>query len=94
VSYGADVLYSGNGRTADAVILELLRQESDKRGWTVVTNDCSLADQSRWLGARVEAARSFRERLVRESTSEKPDAANELAYWLEQFGGDDEKAPR
>ena len=94
VSYGTDVLFSGSGRTADAVILELLRHESDKRGWTVVTNDRSLADQCRWLGARVESARSFRERLVVDSAGEKPEKEGDLTYWLGQFGGDDQKPPR
>jgi len=49
VSYGSDVFFSGQGRKADAVILDLLRRESDPRGWTVVTNDRSLADQSRFV---------------------------------------------
>ncbi len=89
VSYGPDVLFSGKGRKADAVILELLRQEIDKKGWTVVTNDRSLADQCRWLGARVEAARAFRDRLQRETVGEKPEPADDLNYWLETFGGDD-----
>src|SRR5260370_1433467 len=64
VSYGPDVRYAGQGRTADALILELLRHESDRSGWTVVTNDRSLADQCRFVGAKVEAVRAFRERLV------------------------------
>ena len=91
VSYGADVLFSGLGRKADAVILELLRHESDRRGWTVVTNDRSLADQCRFLGARVEGAKAFRDRLGREAASEKPEAGEDLRYWLEQFGGDEPK---
>ena len=94
VSYGPDVLFSGKGRKADAVILELLRRESDKRGWTVVTNDRSLADQCRFVGARVEAARAFRERLLHDTAGEKPDTPDELDYWLRQFGGDDPKTPR
>jgi len=94
VSYGPDVLFSGKGRTADAVILELLRQQNDKRGWTVVTNDRSLADQSRWLGARVEGARDFRLRLSRDTADEKPETADDLTYWLEQFARDDPKASR
>jgi len=93
VSYGPDVLFSGKGRKADAVILALLRDELDKRGWTVVTNDRSLADQCRWLGARVEAARDFRERLVRDTAGEKPESPEDLSYWLETFGGGD-KTPR
>ena len=71
VSYGADVLFSGKGLTADAVILDLLRGESDKCVWTVVTNDRSLADQCRFVGAQVEAARTFRGRLGEESSDEK-----------------------
>ena len=94
VSYGRDVLFSGKGRKADAVILELLRGESDKRGWTVVTNDRSLADQCRYAGAHVEATRAFRERLVRDTAGEKPDAPGDLDYWLGQFGGEDPKTPR
>jgi hypothetical protein len=43
VSYGPDVTFSGAGRKADAVILELLRRERDVAGWTVVTNDRALA---------------------------------------------------
>jgi predicted RNA-binding protein with PIN domain len=91
VSYGSDVLFSGPGRKADAVILELLRHENDKRGWTVVTNDRSLADQCRFVGARVESARDFRERLRRNVAGEKPEAPDDLGYWLEQFGGEGTK---
>ena len=91
VSYGADVLFSGRGRKADAVILELLRHEDDKRGWTVVTNDRSLADQCRFMGARVEGTHGFRERLSRDSSGEKPEVADDMGYWLEQFGEDDSK---
>jgi hypothetical protein len=94
VSYGADVLFSGPGRKADAVVLELLRRERDPRGWTVVTNDRSLADQCRYVGAKIEAARTFRERLALDGPGEKPDAPGELDYWLRQFGGDDSEGSR
>ena len=91
VSYGPDVHFSGIGRKADAVILELLRRESDKRGWAVVTNDRSLADQCRYLGARIEGAKDFRERLRQDPAGEKPDASDDLSYWLDQFGGAERK---
>ena len=71
-SFGKDVRFSGKGRKADALIIELLRQESDTCRWIVVTHDRSLADQCRWLGARIESVRDFRERLVRETTGETP----------------------
>lgn len=73
VSLGPNVLFSGKGRTADATILELLRQESDTGEWIVVTHDRSLADRCRSLGARIESVRDFRERLVRETAGETPD---------------------
>jgi hypothetical protein len=85
VSYGADVFFSGPGRKADALILEMLRREGDPRGFTVVTNDRSLADQCRFLGAHVEAVRAFRERLTQDVEGEKPDGSGEIDYWLEQF---------
>ena len=87
VSYGLDVLFSGPGRTADAVILELLRRESDPRGWTVVTQDRSLADQCRFVGAQIESARTFRGKLIDSPEGEKPDSPDDLAYWLKEFGG-------
>lgn len=89
VSYGSDVLFSGPGRKADAVILDVLRREGDRRGWSVVTNDRALADQCRWLGAGVESAVSLRKRLTQETTAEKPDAADDIDYWMNQFGGDE-----
>lgn len=89
VSYGPHVLFSGPGQKADAVILEFLRRETDRPGWTIVTSDRSLADQCRWLGARVETPRAFRERLSLDSAGEKPEVPGDLEFWLEQFGGDD-----
>jgi predicted RNA-binding protein with PIN domain len=94
VSYGPDVVFSGQGRKADAVILELLRREADPRGWSVVTNDRSLGDQCRFVGARVEPARAFRERLERDGAGEKPETPGDIDYWLDQFGGDDPDEPR
>jgi hypothetical protein len=92
VSYGPDVVFSGQGRKADAVILELLRREADPRGWTVVTNDRSLGDQCRFVGAKVESPRAFRERLKGDTAGEKPETPGDIDYWLGQFGGDDPDA--
>jgi hypothetical protein len=76
------------------VILELLRNERDPKGWTVVTNDRQLADRCRHLGARIEGPRPFRERLARGDPAEKPEVAGELDYWLKEFGGEDPKGRR
>jgi len=85
VSYGADVLFSGPGRKADALILEILRGESDPRGWTVITNDRSLADQCRFVGAHISPVKAFREQLRPDASAEKPDQPD-VDYWLSQFG--------
>jgi len=87
---GPDVLFSGPGRRADDLILDLLRREENPRGWTVVTNDRSLADQCRYLGTHVERCDVFREQLSRVSSDEKPDKTTDVSYWLEVFGNDPE----
>ena len=87
-SFGSDVHFSGPGRTADELILDLLRREEDRRGWIIVTSDRSLGDQCRYLGARPERCDLFRRRLAGEAGPEKPEREEELDYWLEQFGED------
>jgi hypothetical protein len=91
---GHDVLFSGQGRRADDVILDLLRREDDPRGWTVVTNDRSLADQCRYLEAAVERCDAFRSQLTSVSSSEKPDKPSDITEWLEIFGDDDDRGER
>ena len=91
---GHDVHFSGQGRRADDVILDLLRREADPRGWTVVTNDRSLADQCRYLGAAVDRCDTFRSQLTSVSSAEKPDKPTDIAEWLEIFGDDDDHPER
>ena len=85
---GTETLYAGPRRRADDVILDRLGRESEKRGWTVVTNDRSLADRCRWLGARVERCEAFRARLEDEPATEKPAADDDRAYWSRVFSDD------
>jgi predicted RNA-binding protein with PIN domain len=85
-SFGQDVHFSGAGINADQLILELLQEQEDRRGWTVVTSDRSLGDQCRYLEARVERSDLFRKRLLRGGDEEKPDREEDINYWLEQFG--------
>jgi hypothetical protein len=80
-----DVLFSG-ARRADDVILDRLRRENDARGWIVVTSDRSLADQCRYMGARVERADRFRPRLrARGPGEEKPDGPVDVDDWEAWF---------
>ena len=87
--FGAGVRFSGAGRSADDLILEILRQQKDRRGWVVVTSDHSLGDQCRWLEARVERCDRFRGRIGSSSDAEKPERETDIDFWLEQFSGDE-----
>ena len=49
----------------------MLREQSDRRGWIVVTSDRSLGDQCRHLEARVERSDRFRPRLRDHAASEQ-----------------------
>jgi predicted RNA-binding protein with PIN domain len=82
----ADVRCSGTGRTADDVILEIVRGEQDRAGWTVVTCDRPLGDRARWLGARTERSDLFRKRLDAGGDAEKPDHEHNVRDWLAEFG--------
>ncbi|MDB4324863.1 NYN domain-containing protein [bacterium] len=85
-AFGASVRFSGGGRTADDLILSMLRKQPDARGWIVVTSDRSLGDQCRWIGAARERCDVFRKRLTHSRRHEKPEREDEIEYWLEQFG--------
>lgn len=81
-----DVLFAGHGRSADDCILDYLRREQDPRAWIVVTNDRSLGDRCRHLGARVERCDRFRKRLSRtEEGGEKPEGDVDVDDWLDYF---------
>ena len=84
--FPGDVRFGGD-RSADAVILDLIRAAGDPAGFTVVTWDRSLGDQARWLRARVERCDVFRRRLEVREEAEKPETIGDLGYWWEQFGG-------
>jgi hypothetical protein len=88
VGFAADPVFSGPGRTADALILARLREATDPRGWVVVTHDRSLADRCRALGARIESPRDFRARLTGGASGEKPTREDDIDAWLETFGGE------
>ena len=85
---GVDVHFAGGGRTADELILDLLRREDDRRGWIVVTSDRSLGDQCRYMRAKTERSDLFRRRLSELGSDEKPEAEDDIDYWLKQFGDD------
>jgi hypothetical protein len=89
LAFGPEVRWAGVGRSADDVILDLLRVQRDVRGWTVVTEDRSLGDRCRHLGARLERCSAFRARLCAGGGEEKPEREDDVEGWLHEFGGGD-----
>jgi predicted RNA-binding protein with PIN domain len=89
-SAGAGVRFAGPGQTADEVILTLLRTQLDRGGWLVVTSDRSLGDQCRYLGARIERCDRFRKRMREVDDREKPEREDDVDFWLERFGDEEE----
>jgi len=85
VAFGGLTRFAGQGQTADALILAHLRNQQDPRGWIVVTDDKSLGDQARWVGARVERCETLRARLAG-GGEEKPGGQEDLDYWKDVFG--------
>ncbi|MDA0366502.1 MAG: NYN domain-containing protein [Chloroflexi bacterium] len=58
------VFYAAGGpNAADRRIVSFLAAEPEPGAWTVVTSDAALARDVRALGAHVEGARAWRERL-------------------------------
>ena len=82
-----DVHYSGGGTSADDWIIDYLRRLPRAAGWIVVTNDRSLGDQCRHLGARVERCEQFRQRLAAPDGGDKPEGPVDVDEWMEIFGG-------
>lgn len=81
-----DVHFSGAGRCADDVIIELLRQERDRRGWIVVTSDRALGDRCRHLDATIRRSDRFRPELDIRGDGEKPETETDIDGWLRAFG--------
>jgi hypothetical protein len=84
-----DVHFSGRGKSADDWILGFLREQREPREWTVVTDDRSLGDQCRYVGARLERCSRFRKRLLRPADGEKPDGPVDLDDWMDYFGAEE-----
>ena len=54
-----------------------------------VTEDRPLADQCRYLGARIEGCARFRGRLTRGGDGEKPEVVDDVDEWLRLFGAEE-----
>lgn len=86
-----NVRFAGQGRSADDVVVEILRNDRDPAGWTVVTSDRSLGDRCRWIGAQVVRSDRFRGRLRLRDAPEKPEGPVDVEAWMEIFGASDDE---
>jgi predicted RNA-binding protein with PIN domain len=84
------VIFSGRGREADSVILELLGHLADPAGTTVVTSDRSLSDRARHTRAKTLRSHLFRATL-REMAIDAPPSnedrltPGEIEEWTRYF---------
>ncbi len=80
-------------RSADETILQIIRDSSAPKDFTVVTSDKSLGDKARHLGALAERAHEFSKRLSRPESGrsrsgDKPvprESKEQIKAWLEVF---------
>jgi predicted RNA-binding protein with PIN domain len=90
---GVRVLYAAPGSDADMRIVQLVEQEKNKRGLTVVTSDNQLAARVRVCGVQVMRAGAFRrwmEEAIETDSQRQAETASEddesTAQWMRYFG--------
>ena len=95
-----EVIYSGHGRTADEVIIQMIKASSGPRELTVVSSDREIKAAARRRGCKVSSAGEFikastrqlaraRSKQNREPTQkQKGLTRSETDEWLSEFGID------
>ena len=95
-----EVIYSGHGRTADDVIIKLIKASSGPRELTVVSSDREIKSAAKRRGCKVRSAAEFiktsarqlaqaQNKQSREPTEkEKGLTRSETDKWLSEFGMD------
>lgn len=97
---GVEVMFSGAGVSADAVLLELIRTDSAPRRLTVVSSDREVQRPARRRRCRVEQSDAFARAVAAdlrrpdanaERSPEKPSTLSEAEFklWLEAFAVDE-----
>jgi len=96
---GVEVVFAGQGSSADAVIARRMRNEPNPGAWLVITSDRDVAERVRRQGARVQSSVEFTAELgalgEKEPDDESPDwrqlppTSEEVEQWLGLFGEQD-----
>jgi predicted RNA-binding protein with PIN domain len=76
------VLYSPAGQSADELILDIVGDSANPREYVVVTSDMSPEFLARIRPGRPEA-----------NAGQTEEASNDVDYWLERFGGNENNNP-
>jgi len=100
-----ELLFSGAGRSADDVIIELIQKDSAPRRLTVVSSDRQIRKAARRRRARDLSSEEFLSRLAKAARSSgtggpppsKPDtgplSGDQVDRWLDAFGIDPDDGP-
>jgi hypothetical protein len=93
-TFSVQAVFAHGGTTADAIILERLRNLRDPGHWIVVSADREITDAAARRRVRVIAPADFAaamSRPARPAADEDPDphlSPDEIDGWLRLFGGD------
>jgi len=104
---GIELVYSGHGRSADDLIIDMLRKNSAPRRLTVVTNDRQIQKAARRRRAKVRSCESLIHELASHvatprsgttsASTTKPDTVKltdqQVQQWLGEFGIDTDSPP-
>jgi predicted RNA-binding protein with PIN domain len=84
-----EVVFASAGGSADAIILQRVRRERDRRGLLVVSSDRTVQQAVRELGAQVIPAEDFVIQLGSlegDEEQEKLEPPGSVEEWLQAFG--------
>ena len=89
----AHVRFSKKPQSADSLILNFLRKQKKAGEWTVISSDRELTGKASQLGARIQSAEDFINRMQtnrrtkQSGLKEEPSlSADEMEFWKKQFG--------
>lgn len=88
------VQYSGAGRLADDVIVDLVRADANPADLVVVTSDAALRSRVRAAGGRVMGCAEFARRLEQSGSDGDPDEKplpGDVEAWERWFRGEGEE---
>lgn len=95
-TYSVQAVFAHGGTSADAIILERIRDLHDPAYWMVVSADREIAEAATRRRVRVITPTDFAAAMrgpARPANDEDPDphlSPDEIDHWLRLFGGDPE----